>query len=250
MPFVEVNDKNIHYNITGKGDYVILLHNGFYSTETWDCVREELSKDFTVIDYDRYGYGKSDKFIKMLDGDIIKNYVYELESFVNKLNLKSFHLCGHCLGGAISLFYAINNPDRVKKIIAESVGYYTDFKITVKSDWTFQSYDKMDNKLRESLQKMHGLEYSRLFWELLCDYKNGYIMKEDYDILDDIKKVKNSVLIINGDNDFYFGLDQPIKAFKKIKNANLWVVPNTGHDVHIENSEMFIYNIRKFLKKI
>ena len=248
MPIIKVNNKNIYYNIQGNGDPLILLHDGFYNTTSWDPVREKLSKYFTVIDYDRFGYGKSDKLTKKIKDDLIDLYVKELEIIVNKLNLKKFYLCGHCLGGAIALIYTIRNPEKVYKIIAESVGYFSDKKILVKVDFTFCPFDMINKKLKKILIKMNGEKYARKFWEIISDYDLTYIMSDNYNILNEVKKIKCPVLIINGDHDIYFDVEHPIKAFKTIKNSKLWIVPDTNHIPHIEKKEEFINNVIKFIK--
>src|SRR5271157_930269 len=98
MPFIKINNKSIHYNINGSGEYLLLLHDGFYNTTSWNSVRDKLSKHFTVIDYDRFGYGKSDRYTEKFNGHLINLYVEELKELVEKLALDKFHICGHCLG--------------------------------------------------------------------------------------------------------------------------------------------------------
>ncbi|OHD76158.1 MAG: hypothetical protein A2355_01955, partial [Spirochaetes bacterium RIFOXYB1_FULL_32_8] len=207
---------NINYNITGTGEAVIFLHNGFYSTETWNNIRNEISSQYKMIDYNRFGYGKSDHFNTFLKEDIIENGIAELKEFIEKLELDRFFLCGHCLGGAIALLYAARNPEKVIKVISESTGFFSDHKLLLKSDLTFRNFDEIDNNLRTSLINMHGYDYSKEFWKILCNYHNGYIMKESYNILDEVKKIKCPVLLINGDRDFYFDINHVALAYKKI----------------------------------
>ena len=249
MPILNLNTGiNINYNLTGKGESIIFLHNGFDSTSTWSKIREKMSKYFTVIDYDRYGYGLSDRLIHEITGDIIEHGVEELNNLVNKLNLKIFYLCGHCLGGAIAIYYTIKYPHKVKKLIIESVGYYTNDLIIIKSDWTFQPFECIDNNLRQKLIKMHGDEYSKELWKYLCNYKEGYIMNKNYNIIEKIKEIKCPTFIISGDKDFYFDVDQAVKAFNTIKNSKLWIIPDTGHEPHIEREDEFVNNLNRFLK--
>jgi len=247
MGYIEINNYKIYYNINGNGYPLILLHDGFYSTETWDTVREQLSKKFMVIDYDRYGYGKS-SHIETFEDEIIEFSTKELKEFVNKLELKEFYLCGHCLGGAIAINYAIKNQNRVKKLILESVGLYSDNLIQVKCDWVFKPFEDLDNGFRDTLIKMHGDSlYSKTFWNIIRDDKKSYIMNRNYDFRDKVKKLKMPVFFIYGDSDFYFDIEHAITGFKLLKRSNLWISPNTNHIVHIEKSENFIENVINFL---
>lgn len=249
MAIIKLQGKDINYNVKGRGYPVIFLHNGFYSTATWDTVRDDFAGNFKVIDYDRFGYGNSDKYETGLEGDIVEEGVKELSCFIEELGLDTVMLCGHCLGGAIALSYAYHNPHKVTKIVAESVGYFSDYKLLVKSDWTFQKYDEIHPALRNYLIEMHGNEYSKKIWGILCDYKDGYIMNEDYSMLDKLKKITCPVLVINGDRDFYFDVKHALAGYKKLKNARLWIVPDTGHDVHVESKKYFIDVVTDFLLK-
>ena len=247
MPYTKINSKKIHYNISGKGTPLILLHDGFYNTASWDSVRKDLSKHYLVIDYDRFGYGESDRYIENMKGDIIDVHAKELEELIDKLELDRLYLCGHCLGGAIAIKYTLNNPDKVIKLITESTGFFYDHKLGVKSDWTFKPFDLIDPILKKDLIRMNGEEYAQKFWEIISNYKDAYIMSEDYDILHELKKISCPTFLINGDRDFYFDVEHTLKAFKKIKNAELWIVPNTGHTPHREVKEEFVENILRFL---
>lgn len=247
MPIIKINDKSIHYNINGSGECLLLLHDGFYNTASWNSVRDKFANHFTVIDYDRFGYGKSDKYSEKFTGHLIYQYVDELKAIVDELKLEKFHVCGHCLGGAIALCYAADNPEKINKIIAESVGYFSDYKLLMKSDMTFKPYDKIDAGLKNDLIAMNGKDYAEKFRNYIYDYKKTYIMAEDYSILDKIRKIENPVLIINGDRDFYFDVEHPVTAFRAFKNANLWIVPDTGHAPHITRKDDFVKNVVRFL---
>ena len=249
MPFLEINNYRLNYNDSGTGAPVIFLHNGFYSTATWDNIRGVFSSQFRMIDYDRYGYGSSEQR-EGISGDIVEAGVQELEALVNKLDLKKVSLVGHCLGGAIAALFTGRNPSLVSKLILESVGYHIDSHTRVKTDWTFVPFDSMDPELRKSIIKMHGKDYTVKFWEMLRSHHDSYIMNKDYDIRSEVKKIKCPVLIINGDRDFYFAVEHAAGMYKKLKNnGELWIVPGTGHDVHTECKDGFLYNVIRFLEK-
>jgi pimeloyl-ACP methyl ester carboxylesterase len=247
MPYINTKHKKIWYNRKGDGFPLILLHDGFYNSSSWDPVYDILSSHFTVISYDRFGYGRSDLFKSRLDHNILDYYSEELHELIDALKLKELYLCGHCLGGAIALEYTLKYPRKVKKIVAESVGFYSDDKIMMKSDWTFRPFHKMDENLRADLVKMNGLDYAKRFWEILRAYKITYIMAEGYNILPKMKKITCPVFLIYGDRDIYFDLEHALKAYKSFKKAQLWVVPDTFHTPHKEKREDFVQNVLQFL---
>ena len=246
MSKIKINDYFVNYNISGSGPCLILLHDGFYSTQSWDGVRADLARHFTVIDYDRFGYGKS-THLEEFDDLIIEFGVRELEEFVSKLELKQFFLCGHCLGAAVSLVYAAKNPEKVLKIIAESVGMHTDPKILNKCDWIFQPFEYLAKDFQAELIKMHGEEYAKILWHFIRNHKRSYIMNENYDIRQKVRKIKSPIFFIYGDRDFYFDLDHAKGAYKLFRQSQLWIVPNTNHVAHREKKEDFLKNVIRFL---
>lgn len=249
MPDITINDNKIFYDIRGKGDNLILLHNGFHSSKTWDSVIDELSENYRVIAYDRYGYGNSEHLDGMIESDIVEDGVEELAILIEELGLERVNFIGHCLGGAIALLYTAKYPDKVDKVVAASVGYYSDEKLLFKSDWTFRPFEQIPLPLQNHLTKMHGESYALKFWEIICDYKNAYIMDSNYTIVDRIKGIKNEIMIMNGDSDFYFDIDHPLSVYKKIKNAAFCIIPRAGHDIHIEKKTEFLTAVNTFLDK-
>jgi len=250
MPNVEHEGHRIFYHDTGAGRPLVLLHNGFYSTMSWNGIREALSSGFRVLDYDRYGYGQSTHLPgDPLTGDLVELGVEELTAFSDALGLERFDVVGHCLGGAIALLFAVRNPDRVGKVVAEAVGYYGDFRSLIKTDMTFVPFERIEKAIRKKMTAMHGESYSRILWSVFSNHRESYIMSETYDIRDEVARLKAPLLMINGDRDFYFDVAHPMPIFKRLrKNARLWIAPNCGHDIHMEIPEDFIRNVTAFLE--
>lgn len=249
MPFLSIQKRNIFYNDTGAGEPLILLHNGFYSTKTWDPVRARLAERFRVLDYDRFGYGKSDHLDgDVLDCDIIEESAKELEGFLDALGIERAHLAGHCLGGAAALMFASRNKNRVGRIVVSSVGFFGSARSILQTDMTFVPFDRIDEGLRKRLKDMHGEDYAPHLWTALSEHRGSYIMSDTYDLRAEVRKVRCPMLIINGDRDFYFDVEHPASIFKKMRRtARLWIVPGCGHDVHMEKPDDFVQNVLSFL---
>lgn len=249
MPYITLNNKKIYYTLTGKGEKLVLLHDGFFSSMSWDSVRESFSAKYNVLNYDRYGYGKSDNFNDALNEDIIELGIKELLLITDKMKYDKFNLLGHCLGGAIAVLFTKKYPEKVNKLILESTGFYSDPKILVKSDWTFKPFGQINVRLKNKLIKMHGEKYAPKFWDIIRNYDLSYIMNHQYNILNELKNIKCPVFLINGDRDFYFEIEHTLAAYKIFKKSRLWIVPDCDHVPHIEKKEQFITNLNEFLKK-
>ena len=65
--------------------------------------------------------------------------------------------------------------------------------------------------------------------------------------VDTLKNIKNDTLIIWGDQDKSYNLEQVQTLEKNITNSKLVVIKNCAHNVHLEQPEHFNNTVRNFL---
>jgi pimeloyl-ACP methyl ester carboxylesterase len=115
--YIDVRGCNVRYYTGGQGDPLIVIHGGGGDASTWEKNIEELSASYTVYAPDLPGYGGS----QALDGHY---FIPELTEFIDdfsaSLGLDKFYLVGHSLGGGVALNYALQFPDRTKKLVLVS----------------------------------------------------------------------------------------------------------------------------------
>src|SRR4030095_4402059 len=108
MAFIKINGVNLFYEIKGKGKPVVCVHGSWGDHQAWDSAAELLSKEFTVLTYDRRGHSQSER----LD---TQGYVNEdsddLAAIINTLGLSPAYICGNSFGAAITLRTAIRHPE-------------------------------------------------------------------------------------------------------------------------------------------
>lgn len=94
----------LHYEIFGKGrETLILLHGFMESTEVWNEMQPLLSEDFQIVKIDLPGFGKSRT---MEEVQTMEFFAEELKKIVDYLEISSFHLLGHSMGGYVALAFA------------------------------------------------------------------------------------------------------------------------------------------------
>ena len=57
--YINVDGGKLFYETAGKGEYIVLLHDGILHHEIWDAQFPVLAEKYRVVRYDRRGYGKS-----------------------------------------------------------------------------------------------------------------------------------------------------------------------------------------------
>jgi len=128
--YTEVNDLRLHYLEAGEGDPILLLHGFPTSSHLYRNILPELGKTHRAIALDLPGYGLSDKPL-----DVSYDYdFYEtvLTGFLDTLGIEEINLAVHDLGGPVGLYWAIQNPGRVPKLIILNTLVYPETSWAVK----------------------------------------------------------------------------------------------------------------------
>ncbi len=105
----------MHYVDEGSGEVILFVHG----TPTWSFLFRDfiknLAQHYRCVAIDHLGFGLSDK-PKNSEGTP-QAHAKNLSAFVDQRKLKNITLVVHDFGGPIGLGWAVENPDRVKRIV-------------------------------------------------------------------------------------------------------------------------------------
>jgi non-heme chloroperoxidase len=92
----------IHYEATGDGPPILLVHGWMMSSRFWVRQVEDLSGEFTVVTMDLRAHGNSSK---VLHGHTLPRYARDVRAVVEALELDGVTLVGWSLAGPLVLEY-------------------------------------------------------------------------------------------------------------------------------------------------
>ena len=113
MGFIEANGISQYYEINGDGPTLLLVAGMGGTANYWADQIDYFSRSHTVITYDQRGTGRSthDRVIS------IEQLCEDVLALVDALGFDKFDFIGHSTGGNIGQIFAIENPERLAKLV-------------------------------------------------------------------------------------------------------------------------------------
>jgi len=250
--------QDIYIGDAGKGFPLVLVHGFLGSSKMWEPQINFFKDYFRVITPDLPGFGKSNKVKSLNSIESIANLLLEV---LEKKKINKFNLLGHSMGGMIVQEMAKNSDNKISKLVCYSTGS------TGEMPGRFESVDQSREKLKKNglevtakhiaktwFTKGEQAEYFNICIEAgkqtsIEAADNALVAFKNWNGVDTLKNIKNKTLIVWGDKDKSYDINQ-IKILKKnILNSTLTIFEGCAHNVHMEKVEEFNKKIHEFLNK-
>lgn len=227
---------------------LVLLHDSLGCVETWKDFPEKLCRQIErqIIAYDRLGFGKSSARKERPSANFIEEEAETiLPALLNALEIKTFSLLGHSVGGAMAIACAAKYPDSCQFIITESAQAF------------------VEDRTREGILKaQENFEIPEIFAKLAKyhDQKTKWVLDAwigiwlsaefaDWSLQTILPHVKCPALVIHGDQDEYGSIKFPQMISKMVQGpSEEKIIPDCGHIPHREKPKLILSLIADFLK--
>jgi esterase len=239
---------------------LIILHGFFASARNWRTVAEKLSAHFYVYVLDQRNHGTSFHH-PVMD---YPTMAADLLAFIKQQGLTTVSLLGHSMGGKVAMWFALNHPDKVHKLIIADiapVSYTHCFDNTINALKTVPLADIKNRKQTEEhlASAIPELSYRQFLLQNLVLVDGVYQWRVDLDIFADnaphIISFPNSDAVVPfmGKAFFIAGADSHyVKAgdFESLFPTALFSqLPNAGHWLHVQQPTIFISRVADFLRQ-
>jgi 3-oxoadipate enol-lactonase len=115
VPHINAGGAALHYELSGEGETLVLLHEIGGTLQSWSAVVPELAKQFRVLAYDQRGCGRSDRIAGEFSLD---TQIADLRMMLAALGLHGrVHLAGVAIGTALAVRFARSFPQAVKSLV-------------------------------------------------------------------------------------------------------------------------------------
>jgi len=263
---IEISGVTIRYHQMGEGRDILLIHGVPGSLEDWETVSHRLSSNYRVTVYDRpgHGYSGAEKI-----GYNLEHNADIARGLVDALDLKNVIVVGHSYGGSVIMALAVNNPRPIKAFVTVGGATYLSehtepvfrlirmpvvgrglaaiassfFGPAMIKDGIRRAFSPNDDAIPD------GFVDTRLkIWlqtrVLVSTAREELNLNSDLEkILPDYKNISKPFFIMHGDSDLLVPKDHSLRLNKSIRNSNLSILDNTGHQVQYARADILVKTI-------
>lgn len=269
--YVSVKEINYAYKKIGKeeGTPLIFLIHFRGTMENWDpAMLEPIAAERPVILFDNTGVG----YTNGETPTTIEEMSEDTFQFITALGYEKVDLLGFSIGGMIAQILTIQHPDLIRKVILAGTSAAggissTNPKLqdvmsredgdreTVINTFLFLFYPDtekgkslgvaslkriLNQKTIESTIQVRDAQL-----EAIAKWSNANHGRA----LDQLNKIKQPTLVINGDNDIMVPTENSIILSENIPDAQLIIYPEAGHGHLYQHPKRFAQHVNLFLNE-
>ena len=240
---------------------LIILHGFFASSRNWRQVAEKLAATFHVYVLDLRNHGASPHH-PIMD---YPSMAADLLQFMDTHHLTTASVLGHSMGGKVAMWFALNHPERIDKLIVVDiapVNYKHCFNHLIQALKALP-LPEINNRKQAELQlatAIPELGYRQFLLQNLILKDGAYCWRVDLDIfystapniiafpaVEQLTPFTGKTLFLAGEESNYV---KPEAINTLFPEATLSVIVNAGHWLHVQQPGVFIERVEGFLCRL
>jgi pimeloyl-ACP methyl ester carboxylesterase len=237
---------------------LLILHGFFASSRNWRQVAEKLAVDYHVYVLDMRNHGGSPQHAQMdyasMTADVLQ--------FMDDHGLKTASMLGHSMGGKVAMWFALNHPERVHKLLVADiapVSYSHCFNKLIAALKALPLHDINNRKQAELFlaSDIPELSYRQFLLQNIVLKDGSYYWRINLDIFQKnapaiiafpntqlVKPYLKTCLFLAGSESSFVRAEDIKSLFPK---AKLNVIELAGHWLHVQQPQLFIAQVHSFL---
>lgn len=253
--YAPANGTEVYYEVYGEGTPIVLLHGSFYTIQmNWGQLIPELAKTRKVIAIELQGHGHTPFSDRELSRVTLASDVAKVMDY---LKIESADIVGYSFGGQVAYQFAIQSPERLRKLVIISAVYKS-------AGWVPEiagvfKQMKPEHFANSPLQTAYDAvapdktKWTKFVGQMIAKAGEPFNMGDE-----NIAKITAPVLIISGDND---GMDkiELAKTYKLLgggvsagmqpmPKSQLAIIPNQSHVSLMMQTKTILEYLNTFLE--
>ncbi|WP_321374560.1 alpha/beta hydrolase [uncultured Draconibacterium sp.] len=236
--YIQTKDAKIYYEIYGSGEPLLLIHGSLYGyINEFENIFPILTENHKVIAVALRGHGKSEI------GDRDYSYALLAQDMIEVLdaeNIDRIDIVGFSSGAITAVKLAADYPERVMKVVSIAGALSAKDRSAERQ----QQLEEMtaDNFIENNKRFVASRKKLMPEPDRFVDFYNK-LMKVDSDPVwiskNAASKIEAPVLVVGGDRDAYFQVEEFLEMYRIIPNSKLLILPGDDHVGASQKKEMY-----------
>ena len=232
--FITTRGIKMYYETYGQGEPLLMIHGNGGSISAFKYQIGFFQKHYKVIVADSRAQGKTIDYGEVLNYEMMAE---DMNALLDSLHIASANVIGWSDGGINGLLLAIHHPEKVNKLVISGANLIPDDSVLDPQGVAFIAdakkelmAAKQDASIKNTLKLINMMAL------------------EPHIPTTDLQKIKCPVLVIGGDADV-IKPSHTVQIFENIPQANLWILPFSGHATMQRSKEEFNSKVFAFFQK-
>jgi pimeloyl-ACP methyl ester carboxylesterase len=271
MPYVDASGAKLYYEETGSGYPIIFVHEFGSDCREWEIQVRHFSRAYRCIAYNARGYPPSDV------PDDLNQYGWEfavddIAAVMRGVGIERAHIVGLSMGGYAALQFGLRHPGKASAIVAAGAG--TGSPPSLREAWLKEApatargfiergMEAMAEEMGHSPTRIQLKHKDPRGWQDFMDHLRRHsargmsntmaryqtLRPSLHDSQDQFARLTTPVLLAVGDEDAPC-IETNLMLKAAIPTAGLWMCPNTGHAINLEEPATFNAQVESFLSAV
>lgn len=254
MSYFTYQGKQIYYTETGSGAPLLLLHGNTASSNMFQAIAPAYAQRYKVILLDFLGHGRSER-LDVFPADLWYCEAQQVIAFLREKGYGMAHLIGSSGGALVAINAALEAPELVDKVIADSFeGEYPLEAVTVQLA-AGREASKQDEGAKMFYRAMQGDD-----WEQVVDCDTDAVLRHKNEIgrffHRELSQLKADILLTGSRKDELLAALAPDyfetvygAMLRKIGHGSIQLFDEGGHPAMHSNTEAFFRLSLDFLER-
>ena len=251
--YITAGDLNIYYQEQGAGPPLVLLHGGLTTGEImWGNRIPMLAQHYQVVAPDSRGHGRTNNPAGTLAYDQMAG---DVAAFITALGIERPLVLGYSDGAQIALELGLRHPDQARALVLGGVitrptekylatlhamGFVEPGQVDLAA---FEEDPEFLAGIQNDHQHVYGPDYWRSFLPQIGALWLGVPSYTDAALA----RITLPTLLITGDRDEGDSLEESLRLYRLLPQAELAVIPNADHGAG--DTDLFWHAVLGFLAR-
>ncbi|WFU14458.1 alpha/beta hydrolase [Bradyrhizobium sp. CB3481] len=261
----------LYFEEYGRGYPIIFVHEFESDLHSWEAQIRYFSRSYRCIAYNARGYPPSDA----PDSPAAYGWeiaVHDIDAVMRGLSISRAHVVGSSMGAYAALLFGLWYREGASAIVAAGAGLGS--PASDRENWSrnatalartlaARGIDAMAEKMAGHSTRIRLKHKDPKGWQDFAERLKQHsargmsntllqcqaVRPSLYDFRDQFSQMKAPVLLAVGDEDDPC-LDTSLMLKSTIPSAGIWVCPNTGHAINLEEPAAFNVQVERFFSTV